>query len=218
MDFTSYAFQHLGSCRNGGLTGLTVAVTVVFSSCFLFGGHDGARFTLVNPSQTPADNNWALQLWSVDAQGREFAFRRSSLVLVRPAGVIMCANRIKQNVKGGELEKHLTHHQDDVSGFEVDNSPIVRSTQYVACRHDSCTICSVAQNCCVSPTCTSPGIVKARADKTVRLLDNDYAVAMEFKTSRDCGGADWVGSGIWGDTVCLMKARVCICVLEELTK
>ena len=56
--------------------------------------------------------------------------------------------------------------------------------------------------------------VQVRADKAVRLLDHDYAVAMEFKTSRDCGGADWVGSGIWGDTVCLMKAHLSIRSLD----
>ena len=53
-----------------GRNRVKVAVIVMLSSCFT-SGHDGARFTLVNPSQTPADNNWALQLWSVDAQGRE---------------------------------------------------------------------------------------------------------------------------------------------------
>ena len=37
---------------------------------FLCKARVSTRFSVINPAQVPLDNNWMVQLWSIDVQGR----------------------------------------------------------------------------------------------------------------------------------------------------
>ena len=62
--------------------------------------------------------------------------------------------------------------------------------------------------CCLIPANSIAPCAEARADHAIQEQQrpNEYTVAVEFKPRANCGGFNWLGSSVFGVSICITQA------------